>query len=273
MTSEEKKSRLQKHLREAMAKASYHKRMVFLDLYGGTGGVSRSLRQLGFAVLTFDLDLGAEFDLCDAGVISLICGWIKSGVVLGVMLAPPCGSWSRALTLWGHAVRSKESIYGLPGLLPHREVVRHLGNCTMKSAYRIGTCAVREGLPVILEQPCGSLMLETPEHHRLSRHGNFVHLHVDQCQWGARWRKRTALCFWNCVSISNLDRRCSGKHGRCCVTGKFHIQLMGKAPNGRNWTSLAQHYPRRLCSALAHILTSSSAAAIHSRRKLLFSGQ
>ena len=123
LTSAEKCERLQAALTAALKKAKLRRRQVFLDLYGGTGGVSASLRAMGFAVLTFDLDLGAEFDLCDPAVIARIIGWCRSGVVMGIMLAPPCGSWSKALTLWGHAVRSKQSIYGLPNLLPHRELV------------------------------------------------------------------------------------------------------------------------------------------------------
>ena len=231
--------------------------------------MTASLRRMGFGVLTFDLDLGAEFDLADPIVIDLIIGWIESGVVIGIMLAPPCGSWSRALTMWGHAVRSRDKIYGLENLLPHRDLIRLLGHVTMRSAYQIARRAIACSLPVVLEQPCASLMLETPEHKRVARDSTYRHLHVDQCQFGARWRKRTALCFWNTVSPDALDLRCCGRQGICDVTHKYHIQLQGKAPGGRNWTSIAQHYPKKRCNAIARILVFSADAAAHAARKRL----
>ena len=272
-SAEEKRRALQLALKEALGKARLHKHQVFLDLYGGTGGVSASLRLLGFAVLTFDLDLGSHFDLCDPVVVGVVRGWITGGVAMGIMLAPPCGSWSRALTLWGHPVRSKEQIYGLANLAPHRELVKILGNCTMRNAYRIATTGVKQGLPVILEQPCGSLMLHTPEHLKLAKHSSFKGFNLDQCQYGTRWRKRTTLCFWNTTDPSHLEQRCDSRTSVCSKTGKYHLQLMGKDPvSGRNWTSIAQHYPRPLCRGIAKLLVHSSDAASHARRKDLFSG-
>ena len=100
LTGAEKRTRLQAALRLALSRARLRKYQVFLDLYGGTGGVTASLRRAGFAVITFDLYLGAEFDLADPAVISLILGWLDSGIVIGLMLAPPCGSWSLALTMY-----------------------------------------------------------------------------------------------------------------------------------------------------------------------------
>ena len=186
------------------------------------------------AVITFDLDLGAEFDLADPAVIGFILGWLDSGIVIGLMLAPPCGSWSRALTMWGHAVRSRDKIYGLDNLAPHRDLIRLLGNVTMRSAYKIARRAVAGNIPVVLEQPCASLMLVTPEHKRLAKDKTYRFMNIDQCQYGARWRKRTSLCFWNTISPDALDVRCGGHNGICDQTNKYHTQLQGKAPGGRN---------------------------------------
>ena len=74
------------------------------------------------------------------------------------MLAPPCGSWSRAFTMWGHAIRSRDPIYGLDNLLPHRDLIRLLGNVNMLSAYNIARHAVSGNIPVVLEQPCVFLL-------------------------------------------------------------------------------------------------------------------
>ena len=154
LTGAEKRTRLQAALRLALSRARLRKYQVFLDLYGGTGGVTASLRRAGFAVITFDFKLGAEYALADPAVISLILGWLDSGIVIVLMLGPPCGSWSRALTMWGHAVRSRDSIYGLDNLAPHRDLIRLLGNVTMRSAYKIARRAVSGNISVVLEQPC-----------------------------------------------------------------------------------------------------------------------
>ena len=269
LTGAEKRTRLQAALRLALSRARLRKYQVFLDLYGGTGGVTASLRRAGFAVITFDFDLGAEFDLADPAVVGLIFGWLDSGIVIGLMLAPPCGSWSRALTMWGHAVRSRDKIYGLDNLAPHRDLIRLLGNVTMRSAYKIARRAVAGNIPVVLEQPCASLMLVTPEHKRLAEDQTYRFMNIDQCQYGARWRKRTSLCFWNTISPDALDVRCGGHNGICDPTNKYHIQLQGKAPGGRNWTSITQHYPKRLCNAISRILIQSADAAAHAARKSL----
>ena len=54
LTGAEKRTRLQAALRLALSRARLRKYQVFLDLYGGTGGVTASLRRAGFAVITFD---------------------------------------------------------------------------------------------------------------------------------------------------------------------------------------------------------------------------
>ena len=67
LTSEEKKRRLQLALKDALSLAKLRRHRVFLDLYGGTGGVSASLRALGFGVITFDLDLAEAGGPTEAG--------------------------------------------------------------------------------------------------------------------------------------------------------------------------------------------------------------
>ena len=134
-------------------------------------------------------------------------------------------------------------------------------------AYKIARRAVSGNIPVVLEQPCASLMLETPEHKRLAKDKTLRHIKVDQCQFGAGWRKRTSLCFWNTLCPYALDVRCCGRNGICDQRNSFHMQ--GKAPGGRNWTSIAQHYPKSLCNTITLVLLQSSDAAAHAARKLL----
>ena len=111
-------------------------------------------------------------------------------------------------------------MYGLDSFAPHLDLIRLLGNVTMRSAYKIARRAVSGNIPVVLEQPRASLMLEMPEHKRLAKDKTFRHINLDQCQFGARWGKRTSLCFWNTVCPDALDVRSAGRNGVCDQTNK-----------------------------------------------------
>ena len=151
LTGVETRTKLQAALRLALSRARLRKHQVFLDLYGGTGGVTASLKRAGFAVCVFDLGLGAGYDLADLAVMNFILCWIDSGVVISLLLAPQCGSWSRALAMWGHAVRSRDKIYGLDNLLPHRDLIRLLGLLPCDRLTRYIDCrAVSGSIPVVL---------------------------------------------------------------------------------------------------------------------------
>ena len=83
-------------------------------------------------------------------------------------------------------------------------------------------------------------------------------LTIDMCAYGTRWRKRTGLlvCNLDASSLAALQQLCGGTEGKCGHTGRPHILLKGKDPqSGRNWTSLGQVYPRRLCKAIAKALS------------------
>ena len=91
-----------------------------LELYAGSGGVSRALRSCGWGCLGFELGNGAPFDLLNPTVRSVVRGWILGGSVAGVFLGTPCSSWSLARrgppgSHWG-PLRSKERPMGLENL-------------------------------------------------------------------------------------------------------------------------------------------------------------
>ena len=74
---------------------------------------------------------------------------------------------------------------------------------------------------------------------------------VDQCLFGARWRKRTALLFGNVArdDVECLNLMCRGR-GICDRTKRPHFNLEG---GGR--TRLAKTYPPRFCHTLIRALT------------------
>ena len=125
-----------------------------------------------------------------------------------------------------------------------------------KTAHIIKTCNKFE-VPCILENPSGSMLFQAHPIRKLLGLSSSQSTTIDQCQYGTRWRKRTRLAAWNCTDMSSLCKLCTGHKGICSLTHKPHILLQGKSPQGPLWTSIAQEYPRKLCSALASVLIES----------------
>ncbi len=128
-----------------------------------------------------------------------------------------------------------------------------LGNATARASIRIVRAFKNMGMPVILENPINSQLFYVLE--SLTKADDCEMVTTDQCQFGTRWRKRTRLCCWNVPNSAQLGRLCHGRKGQCSLSGKHHIVLTGPSPCGIPWTRLAQEYPRKLCTALAHKLT------------------
>ena len=90
---------------------------------------------------------------------------------------------------------------------------------------------------------------------------------VDQCSFGAKWRKRTRLA---CGNLEEQDleifkgRLCRGTSFRCSTTGQPRWILSG-TEKGRDRTSLAAAYPKRFAAALARCLTSVLRSSIYNK--------
>eukprot|EP00974_Lingulodinium_polyedra_P062941 6076097-Lingulodinium_polyedra.AAC.1 len=79
---------------------------------------------------------------------------------------------------------------------------------------------------------------------------------LDQCQYGAKWRKRTKLAVKN-IDIRDtgrLHRLCGARRGICSRTGKAHWHLQGSLPGGGSACAAAAEYPREQCRNLAYVL-------------------
>mgnify|MGYP001209000612 CR=1 FL=1 len=125
----------------------------------------------------------------------------------------------------------------------------------------------------MLEHPINSRIWHTPELVSLARkhHGLFVTL--DQCGYGAKWRKRTKLMCFNVFpeDLSKLSRLCRGPNGCCSFSGNPHVILEGLASPGVKWTAVAAAYPRRLADLMVQTLLAPSRLACASQlEKSLF---
>ena len=175
--------KLQKAFRDVLRTARKLKIFVFLDLYGGSGGVAWHIHKHGYAALVFDLRLGSHFDLVDPKVNKLILGWITSGCVASVMLVTQCSSWSRARhgpvgSPWG-PLRDNSHVYGLPSLSPLDRAKVALGNKQIRYTAAIIAACIKCSVPCILENPISSYIFQAPPIHKLTLHASYHCIHTD----------------------------------------------------------------------------------------------
>ena len=159
------------------------------------------------------------------------------------MLAPPCSSFSLAQT---RTVTLRNQLHprGLPNVaFTDRERERiDLGNRILDVVIKLIQLCRRHRIPFCLEQPRTSFML----HDKFLQHAlstcEAEWVTVDQCSFGARWKKPTTLIFGFSKRSPQQCRRCHGKHGWCSFRpGHKHIVL-----DGSSRTRAAAAYPPRL---------------------------
>ena len=215
----------------------------FLDLFSGVRGVARELARLtGRWVLCYDIEHSEE-------VKKSIEKMVECGCFLGLGGGPVCGSFSMAVT---PPVRTCQ--LGRPGVSPSMQEKIKQGN--RFAAWMIGliTLALRLGLGVWLENPSSSWLFRLPMWKRLMRrHPELGVWLVDYCRFFMRWRKRTAV-------VSNTELR---DHRTLCRGGHQHLVLRGRCKEKKkNWTRIAQSYPRGVALALAYGLASFKGLAV-----------
>ena len=230
---------------------------ILLDLFCGVGHITRQWRQAGWGVVSMDLSRDPAEDLTCRGVLQLIKAWMRSNLIGGVWLAPPCSTWSSARRgvpgSRGGPLRSRQHIWGLPCVEPAALPMLAVGNATARAALQIISLCVRLRIPVAVENPTTSLLWQVPALLRLSRHHS-CHRHVsDFCQYGTAWRKRTTVLSWY-TDGEGLQRRCRSTKGFCDRTGLQHVRLTG-SDKGGTLTRQAQPYPPSWAADGAKMIT------------------
>jgi hypothetical protein len=230
------------------------------DLFSGIGGVARHCRRLGAVCREFDIVHGSHGDLLNPLVLKRLKYDIRHSICVGVMLAPPCTSFSVAQdrTL---QVRNEIYPWGFRTLPPTELEKVFQANRLAVVVIKILTLCQQFSIPWILENPSTSRFWYLPQIARFLD-SSTVHSRVcDYCQYGAPWRKRTRFAFGNLDEFDSLrlDKRCRGTF--CSRTGKPHITLSGCDANNIAWTHRAQPHPNTLSRHIAFCLVSSLRAA------------
>jgi hypothetical protein len=232
-------------------------RRVFLELFSGSGALSRAVERHGIGAVRVDIRDDPLLDLTDVRVFKIIKGWIASGLIAGIWSGTPCGGLSRARHgppggPMPRALRSPDQVRGLP---PHmlcagdRQALK-TSNLLADRAGALLRLARKRGIPGGEENPHSSYLWNFPDRQRFVSDQN-THAHcVDYCAFGRPFRARTRLMVFN-MSVEHTDKlRCHGR-GICSFSSRPHVQLVGTAQSRGFMTKQKSEYPPQLCQLLA----------------------
>ena len=252
---------LGRRLAASLRRAVRLRSLIFLELFGGCGRVAASAQAMGYAALSLDINASPLENHLTPAFVNRILGWISSGVVAGVWLGTPCSTWTRALRV---PLRTEMHPDGRPDLTREQASKLDIGNKSFLFSLQIIRACLRYNVGVMIENPQTSLVWSNPRFQKLLnlKSSTFVICHM--CQFGTPWMKATRVQAWGIGELWELAKKCSGPRGLCSRTARPHLELSGRAPGGRHWTSIAAAYPAAFARAAAAILV----RTCHNKRSL-----
>ena len=151
---------------------------------------------------------------------------------------------------WGTPLRSDDHPDGLVELPPDEIVRVFMANRSVAFCIAVAELCVEHQIPVVIAGTASSFFWSTSWAVKLRRSVKLQQTLVDQCAYGAPWRKTLLLWAWK-VDLSHLAARCEPELSVCSFRHAKHINLKGRHPDGPLWASLAAVLPRRLRQAIA----------------------
>ena len=146
---------------------------------------------------------------------------------------------------------SGRDLWGLPGLNPKDRERVASGIQQAKWTIALVQHCLTHDVAVTIENPRDSRLRLLPPMQRLAKLGQCSEVHY--CQCGTPWRKATKLLSFNC-DLSAVSKLCRPVKGLCSCSGKPHVTLSGRDPQGVLYTARASPYPKPLCKAIARQL-------------------
>lgn len=238
---------------------------VVIEVFCGSARVTASLKELGlkdsFGVdhsLDKAVSAAKRLDLTQPTDQQLFMKWMRSPLVVGVFLAPPCGTCSLARNIQlrdekGRRIRGPKPLRsevwpeGLPGLGDKDRARVSAANMLYEFVAQIVTLAHSLGLMVVVENPRSSLFW-------LTRFWKGIKVPMQYtahqaCAYGGERPKWTVLA-WNHPAFSSINRCCPGE-------GTHHHHkpwgLVYSETGTHFSTSEETAYPRGLAHAIAKV--------------------
>ena len=230
-------------------------RPCILEIFAGCGRLTTELRKRGFLVFPIDACLNPEDDLLIFSVERKIFKLIIERRVLLIWLGMPCTTFSIARRddgLGPGPLRSDACPMGLSGLGAADRKKLETGNRLLFVTVRIIVACLMTKIPFVLENPHSSRCWITPLLQQLFNCHLCKYIQLDFCCFKESWRKPTGLLH-AFVNLQSLARTCKGTRNICSESGKRHIALKGRAPDGRFLTLVAQPYPQALVQELTSL--------------------
>ena len=242
---------------------AHSKQLFLLDLFCGTAGVAAAFRAMGGESLGIDHIINkrrvkgpvAKVDLSKRDGQSTVLQWIEAGKVDAVMLAPPCGTASRAREIpvpqrhrlrkgmQPAPLRSEAEPMGLSTLRGVAKIKVMTANKLYAFARRVIDLCNERGIPFVCENPRRSLMWLTDPFMLLPSNCHFQHIH--SCMYGGKRKKRTS--FLMNFHAANLLLECDDSHTHL----PWGLVEQSVGSEIKFSTSLETEYPSGLCRQLA----------------------
>ena len=231
---------------------------LFIELCSGCGILSATVASAGFHTMAVDHDHNKHvtkiktfsLDLTKRESWTTLEHIVQNCQVIGVHIAPPCGTCSRAreikLSSFWHGpqpLRDKSHPYGVPDMSQkdrHRveqanAIYMHMANfCVFLNAIQI---------PWTIENPTNSWLWELPCMEPLVETSYFASFH--SCAYGGLRHKATSF-LTNHPAFLTFCKECDGSHQ--------HLPWGYDETTKQFSTALEAEYPRPLCEEYARVL-------------------
>ena len=210
---------------------------MVIEVFAGTARVTASLRQCGLRN-SFGVDKLrirtciaplATVDLCTRQGEELLWQWLELPYVVGIWMAPPCGSASRARaiplkkrfgkdgkrSIWGRhgprPLRSDDCPNGLPNLTNSEMSRISISNQLYFLTAKLVRWATEHGVIFVVENPQFSLFWATTFWTEVAHLAMYSVFHT--CQYGSIRKKKTMFAF-NAVEFAAINAKCPGQNSK-----------------------------------------------------------
>ena len=189
-------------------------RYNFIEVFGGSGGVTKCMDELGWIVgPVIDLDRSPHFNMADLRVLEWLMHLVEQGLLDSFMLSPPCTSFSAAAY---PAVRSYAEPRGFDQTNPKTAI----GNLLALRALSLLHLALVSGAVGLLEQPLLSKMAWLLEWRWFLRQPSTSETKVSSCRYGSPHKKEFRLLGAN-IDTTPASLRCQGGHKHIRIEGSY----------------------------------------------------
>ena len=228
-------------------------------MFSGSGSLSRAVSKLGVSCHLFDNKFGPPGDVLLPEVEKRIIRLDADHNCIGVWMAMPCGTVSRARrgnerggpkALRGEDART---LWGLPGLTGLDAICVRAANQLIRFVCRVADKCFAHDVCYYVESPLTSRLWKFPCIQRMWKRHTCSGPRFGFGQFGVKWRKATQILCFNNLVFARSGKRCVFQKGyECSATGQRHIQLTGvDKSSGQFLTNRAEAYPPRLCNLWA----------------------